>query len=67
MGIAVMERDATHGGRTLAEGWRRVAFRAGEAAARAGRAEDTNPHPRGSSEAMNWDAGWRAAAAQDRS
>lgn len=62
-----MTRDVTRGRPTLTEGWRRVAFRAGEAAARVGRAEDANPHPQGSSEAMNWNAGWRAAACQARS
>ncbi|MBI1206355.1 MAG: hypothetical protein GC191_03585 [Azospirillum sp.] len=43
-------------------GWHRVAFRAGEIAAAAGLAAETNPHDRGSSEALIWLAGWRASA-----
>lgn len=59
-----MSRNLNHSTAAPSEGWGRVAFRAGEATALAGKPEESNPHPMGSVEAKNWLDGWRAFTAR---
>lgn len=59
-----MTPSTNHAMAAPSEGWGRVAFRAGEATAIAGKPEESNPHPRGSVEAKNWLDGWRAYTAR---